>query len=51
MFDRVLNMLVSDFEYTRVLNMLWLQMVRNMPEYAWIIPEHAWTCQNISEYT
>ena len=36
---------VSDFERNRVLNMLRLHKVLNIPVYAWIISEHAWICQ------
>ena len=36
--------LVSDFEYTRVLNLSGLHRVLNMPECAQIIFEHTWIC-------
>ena len=41
--------LVSDFEYSKTLNMLGLHSIVNMSEYAWIISEHAWICQNMHE--
>ena len=40
---------VSDFECTRILNMLGLQKLPNMTEYAWIISDYAWICQNMCE--
>ena len=41
---------ISNFEYTRVLNMLGLHRVLNMPQYAWIIVEHAWISLNLPKY-
>ena len=41
---------ISDFEYTRVLNMLGLHRVLNIPEHTWIISGHAWIRLNVSKY-
>ena len=40
---------VSDFEYFRVLNMPPLHGALNVPEYTWIISEHAEICVNMSK--